>query len=104
MIVAIDPNCVIPGKVGGLENYVLALIDALLAHAAQVQQLVLVTRPENHELFQRFADARCEVLGTESGRGRQQDDVGTTSDDLLICVESEELLRGVHLYPGRDPL
>ena len=29
MIVAVDTNCILPGQVGGIENYTLGLIEAL---------------------------------------------------------------------------
>ncbi|MGB7159651.1 MAG: glycosyltransferase family 1 protein [Tepidisphaeraceae bacterium] len=65
MIVAIDTNCILPGKVGGIENYVLGLVAALKAHAPSVSRLVLVTRLENRDLFEPFADDRCEVMLVE---------------------------------------
>src|SRR5688572_20279069 len=61
MIVAIDTNCIIPGKVGGIESYTTSLIESLLNHAHQVQRFVLLTRPENHGMFDTFRSERCDV-------------------------------------------
>jgi glycosyltransferase involved in cell wall biosynthesis len=58
MIVAIDTNCILPGQVGGIENYCLGLIEALKSPNSPADRLVLLTRPENTELFSRFVDAR----------------------------------------------
>lgn len=62
MIVAIDTNCILPGQVGGIENYTLGLIEALKLPASGASKLVLLTRAENHSLFAGFADERTDVL------------------------------------------
>jgi glycosyltransferase involved in cell wall biosynthesis len=62
MIVAIDTNCILPGQVGGIENYTVGLVEALRLPRSPAQRLLLLTRPENHELFSGFADARTRVL------------------------------------------
>jgi glycosyltransferase involved in cell wall biosynthesis len=62
MIVAIDTNCILPGQVGGIENYCLGLIEALKLPGSPADKLVLLTRSENAKLFERFADARTEAV------------------------------------------
>ncbi|HEX4056019.1 MAG TPA: glycosyltransferase family 1 protein [Tepidisphaeraceae bacterium] len=62
MIVAIDTNCILPGQVGGIENYTLGLIEALKLPASGASKLLLLTRAENHSLFAGFADEQTEVL------------------------------------------
>jgi glycosyltransferase involved in cell wall biosynthesis len=61
MIVAIDTNCILPGRVGGIENYTLGLIEALKLPGSPAERLILLTRPENHELFRAFTDHRTSV-------------------------------------------
>src|SRR5206468_5503644 len=58
MRIAIDTNCILPGRVGGIENYTLALIEALKRPDSPAKELALLTRAENHDLFGRFVDAR----------------------------------------------
>lgn len=72
MIVAIDTNCILPGQVGGIENYTLGLIEALKLPNSPASELVLLTRPENQELFARFVDARTKavLLQRPAFRGR----------------------------------
>lgn len=62
MIVAVDTNCVIPGSVGGLENYVISLVSSLANHARWVDRLILLTREENQDLFAARFGRRCETL------------------------------------------
>ncbi len=62
MIVAVDTNCILPGRVGGIENYTLALIEALKRPGSPASKLLLLTRPENAALFSRFTDATTQSL------------------------------------------
>jgi glycosyltransferase involved in cell wall biosynthesis len=62
MIVAVDTNCILPGQVGGIENYTLGLIEALKLPESPASKLVLLTRAENQALFASFADERTEIL------------------------------------------
>lgn len=73
MILAIDTNCILPGQVGGIESYVISLVESLLAHADWLDRLVLVTRTENHELFGRYASERCEAALLPRPRFRGQE-------------------------------
>jgi hypothetical protein len=59
MIVALDTNCILPGRVGGIESYVIGVIEALLDHAPWLHRLELLTRPENDSLFRPYASERC---------------------------------------------
>jgi glycosyltransferase involved in cell wall biosynthesis len=68
MIVAVDTQCILPGKVGGIENYTLGLIEALQLPESPASQIVLLTRPENHWLFAGFGDGRTHVLWLERPR------------------------------------
>jgi glycosyltransferase involved in cell wall biosynthesis len=61
MNLAIDTNCILPGRVGGIENYTLGLIEALKLPQSPVSSLLLLTRAENHGLFSRFADERTKL-------------------------------------------
>ncbi len=69
MIVAIDTNCILPGQVGGIENYTLGLIEALKSPASPASKLLLITRAENHSLFAGFADGRTDVLPLDRPAG-----------------------------------
>jgi glycosyltransferase involved in cell wall biosynthesis len=62
MIVAIDTNSIIPGQVGGIENYTLGLIEALKLPESPADKMILLTRAENHSLFATFADERTDIL------------------------------------------
>ncbi|MGD0463002.1 MAG: glycosyltransferase family 1 protein [Tepidisphaeraceae bacterium] len=62
MIVAIDTHCILPGQVGGIENYTLGLIEALKLPESPADRMLLLTRAENHPLFAPFADERTDVL------------------------------------------
>jgi glycosyltransferase involved in cell wall biosynthesis len=62
MIVALDTNCILPGRVGGIESHVIGIIEALLADAPWLQQMILVTRAENDDLFRTFQSNRCTLL------------------------------------------
>jgi glycosyltransferase involved in cell wall biosynthesis len=62
MKVAVDTNCILPGQVGGIENYTLGLIEALKLPQSPVEKLVLLTRPENHSLMSKYADERTEIV------------------------------------------
>ncbi len=62
MIVAVDTNCILPGQVGGIENYTLGLIEALKLPESPASKLLLLTRADNHALFAPFADERTEIL------------------------------------------
>jgi glycosyltransferase involved in cell wall biosynthesis len=73
MIVAVDTNCILPGRVGGIENYTLGLIEALKLPEAPARKLILLTRPENHSLFLGFADDRTEILSIERPAGNWDD-------------------------------
>ncbi len=72
MIVAIDTNCILPGKVGGIENYSVGLIEALQQCKSPVSELILLTRAENNDLFSRFerGNTRIVKLGRPSFRGQ----------------------------------
>ncbi len=59
MIVGVDTNCVIPGRVGGIEGYALSLVRALSCHAGWVEGVVLFTREENHGLFGGLCGGKC---------------------------------------------
>jgi glycosyltransferase involved in cell wall biosynthesis len=61
MILALDTNCILPGRVGGIESYVIDMIEALLGHAPWLTRLELLTRPENDGLFRPYASERCGV-------------------------------------------
>ena len=61
MHIAIDTNCILPGQVGGIENYSLALVDSLKLPESPASKLLLLTRPENQELFSKFTDARTHL-------------------------------------------
>jgi glycosyltransferase involved in cell wall biosynthesis len=65
MIVAIDTNCILPGRVGGIENYTLGLIEALKLPGSPAGKLVLLTRAENYSLFSPYADSRTEIVQIE---------------------------------------
>ena len=69
MIVAIDTNCILPGRVGGIENYTVGLIEALQRRESPVGRLVLLTRPENHDRFAAMADARTRAVLVPRGAG-----------------------------------
>jgi glycosyltransferase involved in cell wall biosynthesis len=62
MIIAIDTHCILPGQVGGIENYTLALVEGLKLPESPADKLLLITRAENHSLFAPFADERTDVL------------------------------------------
>ena len=65
MIVGIDTNCILPGQVGGIENYTVeSLIEAAkLPGFAGIANLFLLTRPENHEMFEAMvADQRTTTV------------------------------------------
>ncbi len=62
MIVAIDTNSILPGQVGGIENYTLGLVEALKQPGSPASRLILLTRAENHDLFQPFADSRTQTI------------------------------------------
>jgi len=72
MIVAIDTNCILPGQVGGIENYTLGLIEALRQCGSPATKLVLLTRPENQNLFSRFVagNTRTVLLDRPSCGGK----------------------------------
>lgn len=59
MRVGIDVNCILPGRVGGIEQYTVGLIENLLGSARDVERLVLFGRADNAALFGGFASARC---------------------------------------------
>jgi glycosyltransferase involved in cell wall biosynthesis len=69
MNVAVDTNCIVSGKVGGIENYTVALVEALVGPASCANRVVLLTRPENHATFERFAGdgARVELVDRPIG-------------------------------------
>ncbi len=62
MIVAIDTNAILPGRVGGIENYTVGLIEALQRRDSPVGRLVLLTRPENHARFAALAGPRTRAV------------------------------------------
>src|ERR1700722_16563392 len=68
MIVAVDTHCILPGQVGGIENYTMGLIEALKLPESPATKLILLTRPENHSLFASFADERTEIIWLERPR------------------------------------
>jgi glycosyltransferase involved in cell wall biosynthesis len=69
MIVGVDTNCILPGQVGGIENYTLGLIEALKLPQSPAKKLILLTRPENHSLFAAFEDDRTRIVLLERARG-----------------------------------
>ena len=54
MVIAVDTNCILPGQVGGIENYTCGLIEALQLPESPAAKLILLTRPENQALFSRY--------------------------------------------------
>jgi glycosyltransferase involved in cell wall biosynthesis len=62
MIIAIDTNSIVPGRVGGIENYTLGLIEALKSPNSPADSLFLLTRHENHTLFSKFEDAHTHLV------------------------------------------
>jgi glycosyltransferase involved in cell wall biosynthesis len=62
MNIAVDTNCILPGKVGGIEDYTVALIESLCLPGSPARQLCLLTRPENRDLFQTFAASGCVLI------------------------------------------
>jgi glycosyltransferase involved in cell wall biosynthesis len=62
MNIAIDTNCVLPGQVGGIENYTIGLIEALKLPGSPASRILLLTRPENHELFESLTDHRTQTV------------------------------------------
>ena len=68
MIVAVDTNCILPGQVGGIENYTLGLIEALKLPDSPASKIVLLTRSENQKLFQPFVDSSTEIVEVERPR------------------------------------
>jgi glycosyltransferase involved in cell wall biosynthesis len=72
MIVAIDTNCILPGQVGGIENYCLGLIEALKSPNSPATTLLLLTRPENEKLFARFLDYDTLMVPLDRPRHRGQ--------------------------------
>src|SRR5947207_5290430 len=68
MIIAIDTNAILPGQVGGIEDYTLGLIEALKLPGSPASRLFQLTRPENEKLFAPFADARTETVLIERPR------------------------------------
>lgn len=61
MIVSLDTNCILPGRVGGIESYVIALVESLSVHGTWLERLEIITRAENDSLFRGYAGARCGV-------------------------------------------
>jgi glycosyltransferase involved in cell wall biosynthesis len=61
MNLAVDTNCILPGRVGGIENYTLGLIETLKLPGSPASTLLLLTRQENHALFSRYADSRTKL-------------------------------------------
>jgi glycosyltransferase involved in cell wall biosynthesis len=81
MIVAIDTNCILPGQVGGIENYTLGLIEALKLPDSPASKLVLLTRTENQSLFEPFVDSCTQTVLIE--RPRHKGKPVTNWSDLL---------------------
>ena len=73
MIVAVDTNCILPGQVGGIENYTLGLIEALKLPQSPAKKVILLTRPENHSLFAAFEDDRTRIVLLERANGNWQE-------------------------------
>jgi glycosyltransferase involved in cell wall biosynthesis len=61
MNIAVDTNCILPGRVGGIENYTNALIEALAGPGSPADRVIVLTRPENHQSFARFASRRTVI-------------------------------------------
>jgi glycosyltransferase involved in cell wall biosynthesis len=80
MIVAIDTNSIIPGQVGGIENYTLGLIEAMKLPESPADKILLLTRAENHSLFAAFADERTDVVLIERPKRNWADLVKTDPD------------------------
>src|SRR5580765_4051170 len=115
MNIAIDTNCILPGRVGGIENYTLGLIEALKRPQSPASHLLLITRPENHELFTAYADESTTVHCIDRPM-HEGHPVGNWADLLArdpvagrkameaFAVQKSELLRrhGVELvhFPG----
>ncbi|HEX4796124.1 MAG TPA: glycosyltransferase family 1 protein [Humisphaera sp.] len=115
MNIAIDTNCILPGRVGGIENYTLGLIEALKRGDSPGSRLVLITRPENHELFAGYADdmtmVHCIDRPTHDGLPvgnwadlLARDPVAGRTAMEAFALQKSELLRrhGVELvhFPG----
>ncbi len=62
MIIAVDTHCILPGKVGGIENYTLGLVEALKLPQSPAEKLILLVRAENRSVFERFGDAKTELV------------------------------------------
>jgi glycosyltransferase involved in cell wall biosynthesis len=69
MIIAIDTNAIVPGRVGGIENYTLGLIEALKSPGSPAESLVLLTRHENHNLFSKFEDKHTQLISIPRPQG-----------------------------------
>jgi glycosyltransferase involved in cell wall biosynthesis len=69
MIIAIDTNSIIPGRVGGIENYTLGLIEALKSPGSPVESLILLTRHENQTLFSKFEDSYTQLISIPRPQG-----------------------------------
>ena len=62
MNIAVDTNCILPGKVGGIEDYTVALIEALCLPGTPAKKVFILARPENREMFSALFGGRCELL------------------------------------------
>lgn len=58
MHIAVDTHCIIPGHVGGIEQYTIGLLQRLTGAGSPADQLLILTRPENHAVMQRFESLR----------------------------------------------
>lgn len=109
MIVGVDTNCILPGQVGGIENYTLGLIEALKLPQSPAEKLILLTRPENHALFADFADGQTEVVLIDRPRQnwddlQKRDPIGTQKALAEFQKRKVDAIRSrgvdvVH-YPG----
>jgi glycosyltransferase involved in cell wall biosynthesis len=62
MNIAVDTNCILPAKVGGIEDYTVALIEALCLPNSPATKVILLTRPENREMFSAMFGSSCQLI------------------------------------------
>ena len=105
MIVAVDTNSILPGRVGGIENYTLGLVEALQSPNSPAKKLYLLTRPENHERFSPFANAQTEIIPVPRPAGNWTE-IQTRDPGALAKFQAEKsaLLRRLAVelvhFPG----
>ena len=62
MHIAVDTHCILPGQVGGIEQYTLGLLQRLAGAGSPAERVLVLTRPENHNLFSTFAADNVAVV------------------------------------------